>query len=100
MVAAFFIVTPLHDAMVTLTSTLVLLSMFYIVVFVFKSKLHFLKVLSIVCLLVTYGCNFIYYTQNYLEWLPIVQKISLGLIILWILGLEYFAKATDFQGIK
>ncbi len=96
MVAAFFVATPLHDVMVALTSSLALLSMFYIVVFVFRSKLHGLKVLSSLSLLITYFCNFVYYTQYLIEWLPVIQKVTLGIFILWILGLEYLSKKEDF----
>ena len=45
MTFAFLAVTPFHDTMITIASTLALISMFYITVFVFKSKLHFFKIL-------------------------------------------------------
>ena len=50
----FLIVTPLHDIMVTISSTLYLVCIFYITVFILKSKLHFLKVLCIICLIIFY----------------------------------------------
>ena len=93
----FLAVTPYHDSVITMASILCLLSMFYITVFVFKSRLHLLKVLSVVCLLVAYGCNYVYYTQSYIEFLPILQKLALLITITWILSLEYFTTRADFS---
>jgi len=97
MLFAFLTVTPYHDTMITIASTLALISMFYITVYVFKSGLFFFKILSLVCLLVLYCCNYVYYTQNYLEFLPVLQKFSLFTTIIWILFLQYFTTVTDFQ---
>ncbi len=97
MAFAFLVVTPLHDAMVTLSGTLALLSIFYITVFIFKSRLIFFKILSVICLLLFYSSNYIYYSGSYLEFLPIMQKATLLLILLWALGLHYFTTAVDFQ---
>ncbi len=100
MLFAFLAVTPYHDIMVTLSSTLALISMFYITIFVFKSKLYFFKVLSIICLLVVYCCMYLYYSRSYLEYLPVMQKICLGTTIIWILSLQYFTTANDFKSKK
>lgn len=96
MLFAFLAVTPYHDSVLTVASTLALISMFYITVFVFKSKLHLLKLLSVVCLLALYGCNYIYYTRSHVEFLPLAQKISLAITITWILSLQYFSTRPDF----
>jgi hypothetical protein len=96
MLFAFLAVTPYHDAVITPASALALVSMFYVTVFVFKSKLHWLKVISSICLLVLYGCNYLYYTRSFLSFLPVLQKIALLLIIIWILSLQYLTVASDF----
>ena len=49
----FLIVTPLHDMMVTTTSTLFLIGLFYITVFVLKTKLYVFKFACIICLLLS-----------------------------------------------
>jgi len=100
MIFAFLAVTQYHDTMITIASILALVSMFYIAVFVFKSKLYLLKILCIVCLLVCYYCNYIYYTRNHLEFLPIMQKVALVITILWILSLQYFTSINDFKSRK
>jgi len=94
---AFMAVTPYHDTMVTIASTLALVTMFYIAVFVFKTRLHLLKIVCTVCLLAFYSCNYIYYTRNYLAFLPVLQKLSLVITITWILLLQYFTSIADFQ---
>lgn len=97
MIFAFLVVTPYHDPMVTVAGTLALISMFYVTVFIFKSRLHLFKVLSVVCLLVFYCCNYIYYTRNYLDILPVMQKVLFALAITWVLSLQYFTTSADFQ---
>ena len=96
MLFAFLAVTPYHDQVLTAASTLALISMFYITVFLFKSKLHYFKVLSIVLLVVSYGCNYVYFTRSYLEFLPVLQKIALVITIIWVLALQYFTTTDDF----
>jgi hypothetical protein len=97
MIFAFLAVTPYHDAVIRIASTLGLISMFYITVFVFKSRLLLLGILSVVCLLVSYSCNYIYFTRSYVEYLPIFQKIALAITIAWILSLQYLTTTTDFE---
>jgi hypothetical protein len=97
MLFAFLTVTPYHDIMVTIAVTLALISMFYITVFVLKSRLHLFKILSIACLFTFYCGNYVYYTRNYLEILPILQKTALALTTTWFLLLQYFTTDTDFQ---
>jgi hypothetical protein len=97
MIFTFLAVTPYHDTVIRIASTLALISMFYITVFVFKSRLHLLGILSVVCLLVSYSCNYVYFTRSYVEYLPIFQKIALAITITWILSLQYLTSITDFQ---
>ncbi|NOT90185.1 hypothetical protein [Ferruginibacter sp.] len=95
----FLIVTPLHDIMVTIASTLFLVSIFYITVFVLKSKLHLFKFLCIICLLIFYFTLYLYGSGNFVL-LPVMQKITFISTILLILGLQYFTQKQDFQHIK
>lgn len=96
MVFAFLTVTSYHDIMVTLANTLALLSLFYIIVFIFKTKMKLLKALSVVCILIAYSCTYIYYTRHYLDLLPILQKVDLLFILTWFLYLNYFTEPADF----
>ncbi len=100
MISSFLIVTPYHDVMVTIAGTLGLISIFYITVFVFKSRLLICKILSVACLLAFYCCNYLYYTSSYLSLLPIMQKLLLVTIIIWVLFLRYFSESSDFEPVK
>jgi len=100
MVFTFLIATPLHDLMVIIASTVFLLSLFYITVFIFMSKLHLLKFLCTICLLIFYGTLFLYGSVNYRALLPTMQKATFISTIIVVLALEYFTKKEDFQHIK
>ena len=95
----FLIATPLHDIMVTISSTLSMLGLFYITVFILKTRLHLLKFCCIICMLTFY---FTFYTYGAGDWglLAIMQKISLIMSMLLVLGLEYFTNHKDFKQIK
>ena len=95
----FLIVTPLHDLMVTISSTLFLVSIFYITVFILKSKLHLFKFLCIIFLLIFYTTLSIYGWGGH-TLSAIMQKITFISTILLILALEYFTKKEDFDLIK
>lgn len=98
MLFTFLIATPLHDAMVTVASTMFLIGMFYITVFVLKSKLHLFKSLCVICLLIFYATLYLYGTGSF-KFLPIMQKVNFASTIALILGLHYFTKKEDFQQI-
>lgn len=89
--------TPLHDLGARLSGILLMLSIFYVTVFVLKSKLLFFKILSVLCLLSLYVCTYVYFTQMGLAYLPVLQKVNLAVSIGWVLGLEYFTSRENFQ---
>lgn len=96
-VTAFLTVSPLHDIMIPLASTLALISCFYITIFVLKSKLHLLKTLSITLILLFYTCLYVYFTRNFVELLPILQKGFFVTMIIWVISLEYFTERDHFK---
>ena len=95
----FLIVTPLHDMMVTTTSTLFLIGLFYITAFILKTKLHVLKISCILCFLIFYYTLFLYGSGNW-GLLAIMQKVTFICSMLLVLGIEYFTKKEDFKQIK
>jgi hypothetical protein len=99
MIATFLIATPLHDIMATVASTLFLVCLFYITVFIYKTRLHVFKVLCTVCMLIFYYTLYIYGSGD-VSTLPIWQKINFGGMILLVLGLEYFTKPEDFGSVE
>lgn len=94
----FLITTSVHDIMVTISSTLSMLGLFYITVFILKTKLHLVKLGCIICLLTFYYTLFLYGSGNWGR-LAIMQKISFMASMFLILGLEYFIKKKHFNQI-
>ncbi len=96
---SFLVVTSLHDIMITISSTLVLLGLFYITVFVFRTRLHFFKLACVLCMLTFYFTLFLYGCGDW-GLLAIMQKVSLAGSMLLALGLEYFTTREDFVNQK
>jgi len=96
---SILIATPLHDIMITVSSTLFMLSLFYVTVYILKTKLHLLKFCCIICMLIFYFTLYLYGSGDW-GLLAIMQKISLICSMLLVLGLEYFTKKEDFQQTK
>jgi hypothetical protein len=92
----FLIVTPLHDIMVTISSTLSLVGLFYCTVFILKTKLHLLKLSCVICLLIFYFTLYLYGSGDW-GLLAIMQKVSFISSMLLVLGMEYFTKVEDFN---
>ena len=99
MIFTFLIATALHDLMITIASTMFLISMFYITIFVFKSNLHLFKFLCIICMLIFYTTLYLYGTHT-ITILPVMQKITFAITIGLILGLQYFTRKEDFEPAK
>ncbi len=96
MLFTFLIATPLHDSMVTVSSTLTMLGLFYITVFVLRTKLHWLKIFCIVSLLIFYSTLYLYGAGDW-GLLAVMQKISFLCFMFLVLAIEYFTRGEDFQ---
>lgn len=86
----------LHDLSVTFSIILNLLVFFYIMVVLLQSRLTVFKVLSVVFLASFYGASYMFGMRAEIEYMPLVQKITHIIQIVWILGLEYFTREEDF----
>jgi hypothetical protein len=95
----FLIATPLHDIMVVISSTLTLIGLFYITVFMLPTRLHLLKYACIVCMLTFYYTLYLYGSGNW-GLLAIMQKIAVIGSMLLIVGLKYFTGQADFKPFK
>ena len=93
---AFWVITPYHNIMVTIAVTFAMIAIFYLSVFVFMSRSVIFKLLTLLCLISLYFTAFLYYSSTWLEILPITQKLNFLIILVWILGLEYFTTSDDF----
>lgn len=99
MVFTFLISTPLHDLMVVIASTLFLLSFFYVTVFIYTSRLIFLKIFCTLGMLIFYLTLYLYGVGPY-TYLPILQKITFASFILLTLWIEYYTSEQDFVRLK
>lgn len=90
------VVTPLHNLMLTISTFLFWTCITWISAFVFQTKLHFLKVYCLLCLLIFYYAVYIHATNNW-DVLPTIQKVNSLSSILLILALEYFTQKADFE---
>jgi hypothetical protein len=90
------VVTPMHDLMVALSSTFFLLCIFYVTVFVLRSRLHLFKVLCVLYMGLSYYTLYLYGMAK-IENLAIMQKVTVVSQILLLLGLQYFTKVEDFE---
>lgn len=95
----FLTVTAWHDVMLIISTSLFWTCMVIATVFILKTKLHLLKVVCIITLLVFYYTVYLWGTSNW-ALLPIMQKVNFMSSTLLILGLEYFTKKEDFEHIK
>ncbi|MCC6542026.1 MAG: hypothetical protein IT225_07375 [Flavobacteriales bacterium] len=92
----FMIATPYHDAMVAISSTLSLLGLFFITVFLMRTRLHLLKGMAVACMLVFYYTIFLYGMGDW-GLLAVMQKVALICSALLVLVLTLFTNALDFQ---
>ena len=96
MLFTFLIATPLHDIMVTVSSTLTMIGLFYITVSILKTKLHWLKFFCIGSLLIFYSTLYLYGAGDW-GLLAVMQKITFLCFMLLVLTIEYFTKTGNFQ---
>ena len=88
MSSAVLIFTKFHDIMTTISSVFGVLVVVGIIRTIYKSDLLVFKISGIVCIILLGINNLIYYSGNYIEYLPFIQKITFGLVLVWIVGLN------------
>lgn len=96
MIFTFLIATPLHDIMVTVSSTLTMLGLFYITVFILRTKLHWLKFFCVLSMVIFYFTLYLYGAGDW-GLLAVMQKVTFICFMLLVLTIEYFTKGEDFQ---
>lgn len=95
MPVTLLIATPLHNLMLNLSNLLFWTCMVLITVFVFKTRLHFLRAYCIICQLIFFYAVYVHSSGNWAA-LPIIQKVNSMSSLVLIFGLEYFTKREDF----
>ena len=88
MISSVLIFTKYHDIMTTISSILGVLVVVGIIRAIYKSNLTVFKISGMVCIILLGINNLIYYSGNYVEYLPLIQKITFGMVLIWIVGLN------------
>ncbi len=86
-VSMFFgalIFTPLHNGMIGISSLFALVPIVGIFKGMIAAKTHGYLGLGLLCAVLLGLCNYFYYTQHFIEWLALFQKIALAVVLLWI----------------
>lgn len=96
MTCAVLIFTNFHDLMSTLSSVLGVFVVVGIVWEVYKSNLNLFKVGGIMCVVLLAANNYIYYSGQWIEHLPFIQKITFAFVLTWIIGLNYKMNVETF----
>ncbi len=88
MLCAMFIFTSYHDLMTILSSVFGLFVVIGILKEIYQHANRFYKLTGLGCLLLLGLNNFIYYSGIYLNYLPLLQKITFAIVLLWIVALN------------
>jgi len=81
---ALFIFTRWHDEMTIISSVFGAFAILGIIIELFNSQLSIYKISALLCLLLLGINNLIYYSTLGLPYLPVLQKVTFIVILLWV----------------
>lgn len=88
MIFAILIFTKYHSIMIALASLFGLFTLIGIIKEVYSSNYTYLKLGGVVCILLLILNNYIYYSRHFVETLPLLQKITFAIVLIWIMFLS------------
>lgn len=77
------LLTNSHDLVINSAGFLGCIAIIGLLVNLFRLRLYFLLYLGIFCLLLCGLNNYVYYSNNLMTYLPVIQKISFLIFLLW-----------------
>ena len=83
------IFTEYHDSMTALSSIFGVFMVVGIIREVYKSNMTTFKISGIICIVLLGLNNYIYYSHQFIQYLPFLQKITFALVLGWIVGLNF-----------
>ncbi|WP_168194544.1 hypothetical protein [Antarcticibacterium arcticum] len=92
MICAILVFTRYHSVMIAVSSLFGLFTLVGIIFEVYNSNLKALKFGGLFCILLLAVNNYIYYSREWVEILPLLQKITFALVLLWLIGINYSLK--------
>lgn len=96
MVIVLFIGTPWHDAVMNTAGCFGLLALTATFLGLYRSRLFTLIAFGLFCMVLVVLNNYVYYSHQYIAYLPIIQKLTFVLFLLWIvlINRELYRKAA------
>lgn len=88
MICAILTFTEYHAPMIALSSFFGLFLLAGIIREVYKSEMTLMKIGGVICVLLLLVNNYIYFSRNFVEILPLLQKITFAIVLLWFIGLN------------
>ncbi len=88
MVLALLIATPYHNSMIIMASIFGLLAVIIIIKTLFQTKFTGHKVIATFCIFLLILNNLCYYAGIFIYYLPLLQKVSFAIILIWIVLLN------------
>ena len=89
MAFASLIFTSYHDLMTLVSSIFGLFVVCGIIVAIYRSQLTAYKISGVISILLLALNNYIYYSKQGIEVLPLLQKITFTFVLLWVVGLNF-----------
>ena len=77
------LLTNSHDLVINIAGILGCIAIIGLLANLFRHRLYFLLYLGIFCLLLCVLNNYVYYSNDLLKYLPVIQKISFLIFLLW-----------------
>lgn len=88
MICAILTFTEYHATMIALSSFFGLFLLVGLIREIYKSNMTLMKAGGILCVLLIIINNYIYFSRNFVEILPLLQKITFAIVLIWIIGLN------------
>lgn len=94
-----FLFTGLHDPVINISALLGCIAIIALLLSLYKQKMYLLFFIGVLCLLLCGINNYVYYSKDLLHYLPVIQKISFFIFLLWFILLSvklYRKKIIDY----
>ena len=96
MLSAIFLLNQEHDLVINVAGFFGMIAL--VGAFVGLYKIHFIKLLQLgfVCALLVAVNNYVYYTKDFIFYLPVIQKITFASVLVWIflVGVKIYSKKS------
>jgi hypothetical protein len=83
MAVLIFFLAGLHDTVINVAGVLGVIAMGIVIAALFRIRAWFLFSLGIICVFLCIVNNYVYYSENFFYYLPVIQKISFVAFLLW-----------------